>query len=306
MCCVKVCIINVKDHCYTLSWGWEANAVCFPKPAGWLVRLLSFEAVLIQVYSSTALGTHGSTSHPGSTGICSAGGFAGEGKHMETSAQGLQVQSCAGKKNQVPGERRGAALLRVQHWNTPAPPRAALELQQQHLLLATALWDRQDGSYSSLWFTSNVLLQTQAQLSPSLTYPLLSPLSLVFSPTIAQSTTQPWSDTLFGATVPLTLLCVTPFPPHPYSLIFSLKSTPVSSNNQKSFLLQKSPTMHLLLSAAQRYSSERSRNIPLKLLLSPVEVGCSALLQKTSSENSNKTQKKTRPQSQQTFLNIVA
>lgn len=95
----------------------------------------------------------------------------------------------------------------------------------------------------------------------------------------------------------LPCLCVMPFPPHPYSLVFSLKSSPVSSNHKKSHLLQKSSIMHLLLSAVQRYSSERSRNIPLKLLLSPVEVGCCALLQKTSSENPNKTQKKAKHQS---------
>lgn len=85
-----------------------------------------------------------------------------------------------------------------------------------------------------------------------------------------------------GATHPA---CVSPHP-HPYSFVFSVKSSPVSSNHQKS-LLQKSPIKHLLFSAAQRYSSERSRNIPLKLLLSPVEVGCSALLQKNKFRKPN-------------------
>lgn len=204
---------------------------------------------------------------------------------------GAAVQSCAGKRNRYHG--RGEE----QHWNTPAPPHAALELQQQNPPLAMAL--RQAGELSLLSVLHLKCLPADPGSALSSHSSSALSLSLLLSPTVTWSTTQPRSCH--------TVWCHSPYCVSAPSLhILTGFFTEVQPSFQQSLLLQESPIMHLLLQAVQRYSSERSRNIPLKLLLSSVQAGFSALLQKTSSEKPTTTQKKARSQSQQTFFNILA
>lgn len=184
----------------------------------------------------------------------------GRKAHGNLSPGAAGAELCWQKEPGITGKVRNS----VQHCCTSStetllPPRAAPELQQKHLLLATALRQAR-----GLLLLSTIDFKcspaTQAQLSPSLTCPLLSLLSLVFSPTLTWSTTRPqrWHIVWCHG--------VTPFPPHPYSFVFFIQVQPSvqqsPENTSPREKPQRAPAIwcrtEIFLWKEQKYSSETS------------------------------------------------
>lgn len=276
MCCVEVSIINVKDHCYTLSWGWEANAVPIPKLAGWLVRLLSLEAVVIQV-DNLQHWVHMAAPH-----ILAAQGFVlqkvlqGEESTWQPQSRGCKCRAVLAKGTRY--HRRGEEqhnctsstetllLLHVQLWSSSS---STLSLPRHPLTGKRALTALYDSLQTpSCW----------ARLSPLLSLVLaLSPLFGVQPHSRSEHHT---ATELTRCLVPPALPVCHPLPSTSLQLSLFIKVQPSAQQSQEI----TSPTEKPHHAPGTQCSTEiflwKKQNIPLKLLLSPLEVGCSALLQK--------------------------
>lgn len=297
MCCVKVYIINVKDHCHTLSWGWEANAVSWfswSDCCHW--RLWLFRFINLQHW------VHMAAPH-----MLAAQGYVlqevleGKESTWKPQPRGCRCRAVLAKGTRYhrKGEEQCAALLHIQHWNTPAPTcssRAPVEAPspchstQTGKRALTALYD---------W-----LQMFSCDPGSALSFPhLSSALSSFFG-------VQPHSHLEHHTSTEVTH-CLMPrchsLPSTSLQLRF-FHSSPAQrpAITRKHFSQRKAPASTCYL--------VQDRDIPLKGAEIFLWNFCSHQwkwdtlhsCKKTSSGNPAKTQKKAKPQSQQTFFSVLA